>query len=245
MSDPTEASALPAHSTVGKVHVVPVRCLAFCWAHQVEENRPKIQYDGPKRTVIRSVDEVLDMARDGKSMIQASAEMGISDTTLRKALEAVGRKEEFKALHLGTLSGPKTAGPAKPADDASVPEGTVELLSPQWPLLTMEGAKQVSAIVNGETEPIEGLWNREEGGLALCVSALEMHHGNDGITVGMMGIRVVGSDIGPGSVSRHYRRKDDVYGEAGILAVFLEDGSRVCVPVMTDRPIEFRRRLIV
>ena len=77
------------------------RMLAFCFSHRVAENRPMVQTspDAKKRTVIMSLDSVMDLARQGYTVNYAAKMIiGIDPKTLRNALKKEGVLEEYENL---------------------------------------------------------------------------------------------------------------------------------------------------
>ena len=71
------------------------RYMAFCFSDEVEENSSRIQTVGEHRTVIMSEDSIMDLARQGLSIPQAASLIGISRTTLKRALESRGVCDEY------------------------------------------------------------------------------------------------------------------------------------------------------
>lgn len=100
------------------------RMLAFCWTHRVRENSRMISTDGTKPTVIMSVDDVMDLARQGYSINAVAKNFAkVSPNTLRKALETEGRLEEFNSLcdqaHSSVHQGVHATRGAKPIENCS------------------------------------------------------------------------------------------------------------------------------
>ena len=74
------------------------RYLAFCFSDDVVINRGRIMTDGPNRTVIQSVDTIMDFARQGMTMSSAARTIGVSPTTLRRAMRAKGLEAEYERI---------------------------------------------------------------------------------------------------------------------------------------------------
>ena len=113
------------------------------------------------------------------------------------------------------------------------------------PMLVMEGARLlVSTIIDGEG-PDSRLWGGDDGDKSVVVPPLDLYYRDGVVCFGRGSVRVIGADISAGSKTNTYQRGDDVYGEAGMLTLFLEGNSTVTVPILTDLPIELRRKMIV
>lgn len=75
------------------------RMLAFCFTHRVKENEKMIVVDGKKPTVIMSLNDVMDYAKQGYSIPQVAKQFAhVAPNTLRTALRREGRLEEFQNL---------------------------------------------------------------------------------------------------------------------------------------------------
>lgn len=77
------------------------RMLAFCFSHRVDENKAMIRTDdGAKRkTIIMSLDSVMDLARQGYTVNYAANKIiHIDPKTLKHALEKEGVYEEYQNL---------------------------------------------------------------------------------------------------------------------------------------------------
>ncbi len=74
------------------------RMMAFCWSDEVGANRPRIQTEGPHRTVILSSDTVIDFARQGMTVSAAARIIGVSRMTLSRALHSKGLAEEYDRI---------------------------------------------------------------------------------------------------------------------------------------------------
>lgn len=75
------------------------RYIAFCFSDEVPENEGRIQTQGDHRTVIVSVDTVLDFARNGYSIPKAARELGTSPDTLRRNLRAKGIEGQYTEFY--------------------------------------------------------------------------------------------------------------------------------------------------
>ncbi len=81
------------------------RKLSFCFIEDLEEfyypgirKKDMIQTEGEHKTVLLNVDSVLDFARNGYSIPEASKMMGVSPMTLRRALKDKGIAGEYYRL---------------------------------------------------------------------------------------------------------------------------------------------------
>ena len=132
-------------------------------------------------------------------------------------------------------------------------EGLIRILSktnPQTecfivrrPMLVMEGARLLASTVNDGAEPDERIWSEKASRFVLPPLDLYMVEGT--VRFGRGYIPVDRADIVPGSNTNTYQRGDDIYGEAGRLVLFLEGNASVTMPILTDYPIELRRKMIV
>ena len=80
------------------------RPIRFCWSDEIFMNSPKIRSEGRGRTVIQSVDTILDFARQGMTMSEASRTIGVSRMTLRRALCSKGLEGRFEEIRLESRS---------------------------------------------------------------------------------------------------------------------------------------------
>lgn len=74
------------------------RPIMFCWSDEVMQNSARIQTEGENRTVIQSVDTILDFARQGMSVSRTAVTIGVSRMTLRRALRSKGIEAQFEDL---------------------------------------------------------------------------------------------------------------------------------------------------
>lgn len=75
------------------------RMLAFCFTHRVKECEKMIAVDAKKPTVIMSIEDVMEFARQGYSVAGVAKKFAhVAPNTLRKALMEEGRLEEFVSL---------------------------------------------------------------------------------------------------------------------------------------------------
>ena len=103
------------------------RYLAFCFSDEVETNLPRIQSsreEGCHPTVIMSLDSVMDFARQGLSVPKAAKVMGVSRTTLTRALCSKGMYAEYERI-LGKKcpQGSMPTRDAKPEENVSTRDG--------------------------------------------------------------------------------------------------------------------------
>ena len=74
------------------------RPIRFCWSDEVVANSARIRTEGKGRTVIQSVDTVMDFARQGMLRSETSKAIGVSEMTLTRALRSKGMLEEFERI---------------------------------------------------------------------------------------------------------------------------------------------------
>lgn len=82
------------------------RYLAFCWSDEAKEQEARLQlntvmvddHEVDHRTVVQSVDTVMDLARQGMSYTKASKVLGVSRDTLIRALRAKGIDDEYREI---------------------------------------------------------------------------------------------------------------------------------------------------
>ena len=110
-------------------------------------------------------------------------------------------------------------------------------------MLVMEGAKLLASTVNDGAEPDERIWSEKASRFVLPPLDLYIVEGT--VRFGRGYIPVDRADIVPGSNTNTYQRGDDIYGEAGRLVLSLEGNASVTMPILTDYPIELRRKMIV
>ena len=74
------------------------RPLKFCWSDEILSHGSEIRTEGKGRTVIQSVDTVMDFARQGMTVSGTARTIGVSRMTLRRALRSKGLEAEFDRL---------------------------------------------------------------------------------------------------------------------------------------------------
>lgn len=76
------------------------RMLALCWSHRVAEMEPMIAKgdDCKQPTKIIPIEVVFDLARQGYTINKASGIIGVSRSTLKRALLSEGRFEEYVSI---------------------------------------------------------------------------------------------------------------------------------------------------
>lgn len=72
------------------------RPLSFCFVHRVKENEKRIQREGDHKTVILSIDTLMEYADQGLSISKTAQFIGVSHETLRKELKKEGLFDKFK-----------------------------------------------------------------------------------------------------------------------------------------------------
>ena len=72
------------------------RPIRFCWSDEVVHNTARIQTEGDNRTVIQSVDTIMDFARQGMSVSKTAGTIGVSRMTLIRALRSKGIEEQYE-----------------------------------------------------------------------------------------------------------------------------------------------------
>lgn len=80
------------------------RYLAFCFSDEVEQNLSRIQKEGEHRTVIMSVDAILDLARQGLSIPKAADLIGVNRMTLYRSLRTKGIEPEYLEILSETVT---------------------------------------------------------------------------------------------------------------------------------------------
>ncbi len=74
------------------------RMLAFCFTHRVAEKEKLIQTEGEHCTVIMSLDDVMELSKQGYSVRRVSRDFAhVSYKTLMKALKEEGKLDEFRS----------------------------------------------------------------------------------------------------------------------------------------------------
>lgn len=74
------------------------RRIMFCWSDEVMQNSSRIQTEGEHRTVIQSVETIMDFARQGMSVSKTADTIGVSRMTLKRALRSKGIEEQYEGL---------------------------------------------------------------------------------------------------------------------------------------------------
>ena len=80
------------------------RPIKFCWSDEVIKNGPRIKTDGRGRTVIQSVDTIMDFARQGMFRSETARSIGVSEITLTRALRSKGLLDDFERISLENRS---------------------------------------------------------------------------------------------------------------------------------------------
>lgn len=101
------------------------RMMAFCFTHRVSEFQSMIQTDkdAKQRTVIMSLDDVMELARQGYTTNYVAKNIiHVAPATLVKALEREGKLEEYRSLCDRARSGRQQGGTSTRVLDS--PENT-------------------------------------------------------------------------------------------------------------------------
>ena len=80
------------------------RPIRFCWSDEILQNEARIQSEGENRTVIQSVETILDGARQGMTVSEVARTIGVSRPTMKRALCSKGLEAEFEKLRLESCS---------------------------------------------------------------------------------------------------------------------------------------------
>ena len=192
---------------------------------------------------------------EGKSFQDIAGEFGVPTSELRSWY-----RKGVKLLHpvgdegFGDVSEDSEDHDSQKDDEVrSYREGLIRILSKtnpgkeyfivRRPMLVMEGARLLASTVNDGADPDERIWSEKASRFVLPPLDLYMVEGT--VRFGRGYIPVVRADIVPGSDTNSYQRGDDIYGEAGRLVLSLEGNASVTMPILTDYPIELRRKMIV